>query len=124
MLVDVALPSYSQPPHSCAHSSIATPRYMAPEALSALIDGLPLPAAQAQAADLWSLGIALWELAAQRMPYADAIQRADIYRAMAAPLQPSPGDLDPVLGRMLRLEPAERQTAADLLALLRANPVV
>lgn len=116
VLLDVALPCYSRSANSCVHSCVATPRYMAPEALAAQIDGLPLTLEQQQRADVWSLAIALAELATLKTPYPQ-IGRAAIYAAQVrAPLVQDQSPLGLILQQMLTLDPDRRPSAQQLLS--------
>lgn len=110
-------------------SQLGSLPYMAPEALAGEAREL-LPAA-----DVYGLGVTLYELCTLRLPYAGA-SAAEIERAMrAAPpaslrrFQPgAPRDLETVCAKALELEPARRYASAaelaeDLRRVLEHRPV-
>ncbi|WP_242424287.1 protein kinase domain-containing protein, partial [Frankia sp. EI5c] len=87
---------------------IGTPRYMAPE----LSDGTPATTA----ADLYSLGVVLYELLNGRAPFEAehpiAMLRAHLEQP-PAPLDGLPGTLWPTLARLLAKSPADRPATAE-----------
>ncbi len=86
--------------------------YMAPEQLDG---GSP-----AATADVWSLGVVLYEMLAGALPFKGSDTAAQIRAASFPPLPDSvPSVLRDVVGRCLRRDPASRpQNAGELLALL------
>ncbi len=92
---------------------MGTPQYMAPEQL---VDGQSSPAS-----DLWSLGATLYRAVEGRAPFSGstypgliaAVTRGVPERTRTA------GALAPVIGQLLRLEPAERPAAAVVAATMR-----
>lgn len=102
-----------------AGAFLGTPSYMAPEqALSETVDAK---------ADVWSLGVVLYELLAGRRPFIGGSGVAVVYAVLheipvpLARARPEvPEDLDRILSRMLAKAPEERYTdAAEVLADLR-----
>lgn len=95
-------------------SSVGTPNYASPERVRRQAYGA--------SADIWSLGIVIYELCALRRPFEaeDLSSLAErILSGEYAPLDDRSfsGDLRCVVTRMLAHEPAVRPTAADLLEL-------
>ncbi|KAJ1625405.1 kinase-like domain-containing protein [Pavlovales sp. CCMP2436] len=100
-----------------AVGSAGTPAYSPPEVLRR-----DLKAYSGRAADVWSLGVTLYELLTGRLPFeADGLDALAELVATAEPLQlpppgsagaPSAGAVD-LLQRMLRKAPAERITVAE-----------
>jgi hypothetical protein len=98
--------------------------YMAPEHLDAFTPGAESPnALVAQAADIYSLGVVLYQAAAGRLPFLETPPgktKSDVLRAMAIqrrelppPLPPElPRALDQVIARCLHPAPAQRYSSA------------
>lgn len=95
---------------------VGTPHYMSPEQAR----GQPLDGR----ADLYSLGIVLYELLVGRVPYQAADSLAVGIMHITAPLPKLPDELSalqPILDRMLAKDPAQRyQRGADVAAALAA----
>jgi len=94
-------------------SVFGTPEYMAPEQAS----GLPVDAR----ADIYTLGIILYEMLAGVTPFADDDLVVVLTRQMTLPPPPLPATLDPALvalvEQLLAKDPDQRpQTAEDVLA--------
>ncbi len=92
----------------------ATPEYVAPEVIS----GLP----PRPAADVYALGIVLYELLCGRSPYRGGGVRDVLHRhATCVPVRPAgfPAPLWPVILQCLALDPAERPEPAALAQWLR-----
>jgi len=98
---------------------MATPQYASPE----LLDGQPVTTAT----DVYSLGVILYRILTGCSPYGSlaglellsAILKGDIAKpsAVASPAKVSvPGDLDSIVLKALRREPARRYASAELLA--------
>ncbi|MEV4640029.1 serine/threonine-protein kinase [Actinoplanes sp. NPDC049548] len=95
------------------HAVIGTPHYMAPEAISGG-DATP-------AADVYALGIVLFELVAGRTPYTGepfAVLRGHLDEAPRRP-DGMPDPVWRVIGRCLGKDPATRPSAAELEVMLR-----
>ncbi|WP_163014072.1 serine/threonine-protein kinase, partial [Streptomyces sp. S1] len=92
---------------------VGSPGFMAPEHLVGSRAVVP-------ASDVFCLGAVLAFAASGRGPFHDDEMAAVIYRISRAEaeLEGVPEELTPVLERCLRLDPAERPTAAGLAALL------
>jgi len=96
-------------------ATLGTPAYMAPEqGLSSDVD---------HRADLWSLGVILFQMATGRLPFSGANPMEIVLNAQDQPL-PSPRELNPLLSNehvrliehLLQKRPEERtQSAADVL---------
>ena len=104
-------------------ASIGTPRYMAPELFSGALSD--------ERADLYSLGVCLFEMVVGRPPYStdnviELVTRQGQSNApRASAMVPGvPVALDEVLGRALALNPEERfATAGEMLTALRRGEV-
>ncbi|MFI7601930.1 serine/threonine-protein kinase [Actinoplanes sp. NPDC049681] len=95
------------------HAVIGTPHYMAPEAISGG-DATP-------AADVYALGIVLFELVAGRTPYTGepfAVLRGHLDETPRRP-EGMPDPVWRVIGRCLGKDPASRPSAAELELTLR-----
>ena len=98
-------------------AGMGTPQYMAPEQLPASRERV------GAAADVWALGIILFELLAGKRPFDDK-ERSEIYRQILHDPVPSPRSenpaLDPGLERIIRnclaKRPEERYASASQLA--------
>jgi len=95
---------------------VGTPLYCAPEqALGRQIDA---------AADIYALGVVLFELLAGSPPFVGSLQQiigAKVKRTPSLPLQAraaAPAEVVELLGAMLSVEPAHRPAAKDVLARL------
>ncbi|WP_432060323.1 protein kinase domain-containing protein [Streptomyces sp. S1] len=95
---------------------VGSPGFMAPEHLVGSRAVVP-------ASDVFCLGAVLAFAASGRGPFHDDEMAAVIYRISRAEaeLDGVPEELRPVLERCLRLDPAERPTAAELAALLEGD---
>jgi serine/threonine protein kinase/WD40 repeat protein len=94
---------------------VGTPGYMAPEQL----DALPLTAA----ADVWALGVLLFELLVGRRPFEGrglASLRQAVHTQAVPPLDGAPEALAELIHRCLRRDPAQRPGAATVAAELDA----
>ncbi|HEY5611793.1 MAG TPA: protein kinase, partial [Thermoanaerobaculia bacterium] len=99
-----------------SHTSLGTIAYMAPEQIKGEEVGLQ--------ADIWALGIVLFELLTGKRPfrgeYTESIQYAILNEqpATITDLRPDlPSELDPIIKRMLRKDPLQRyQTASEVLS--------
>lgn len=104
------------------HSVVGTPEYMAPEQA----EGAPAH----PSADVYSLGVVLYELLAGRAPFVGASYPAIAHQHRAAPVPPlrslnpmfrAPSGLEAVVARALEKQPARRfETAGDMARALRA----
>ena len=100
-------------------SLVGTVAYMSPEQLRGThVDGR---------SDIWSLGVVIYEMVARRPPFA-GVSKSDIIAAILREEPPLltnyspevPAELQQIVSRMLRKEPAERyQSAQDLIDDLR-----
>jgi serine/threonine protein kinase len=87
-----------------------SPNYMAPELLNLQMYD--------DKADIWSLGVLIYQLCYQRLPYGRATSMSDLRQRMAS-LQPSYAmDEDPqllkLLGRLLNGTPSERPSLSEI----------
>ncbi|GLW99680.1 serine/threonine-protein kinase [Microtetraspora sp. NBRC 16547] len=91
---------------------VRTAAYLAPERVTG---GKPTVAS-----DLWSFGATLYCAVEGRPPYAEAGSLNDLERALGSAPEPSlrAGPLRPVIDGLLRLDPDERPTAKEAVALL------
>ncbi|MFI5960118.1 protein kinase [Cryptosporangium sp. NPDC051539] len=114
VLTDFGLATRTDDPRlTRAGAFVGTPAYLAPERL----DGADI----GPAADLWSLGVTLYEAVEGASPY----QRSSVFATLNAVLTqsaPAPthaGPLGPVIEGLLRKDPEQRLDAAEAEALLR-----
>ncbi|HLE57355.1 MAG TPA: protein kinase, partial [Rhodothermia bacterium] len=99
-----------------SHTSLGTIAYMAPEQIKGEEVGLQ--------ADIWALGIVLFELLTGKRPfrgeYTESIQYAILNEqpATITDLRPDlPSELDPIIKRMLRKDPLQRyQNVSEVLS--------
>lgn len=94
-----------------AQSTVGTPYYLSPE----LCNGKPYD----HHADVWAVGVILFELATLARPFEAGSIPAIMMKIAAGERQPAPSDVDPqirqLIGELLAVDPAERPTADDLL---------
>ncbi|MGW1934795.1 serine/threonine-protein kinase, partial [Streptomyces sp. NPDC001919] len=92
---------------------VGSPGFMSPEHLAGSRAVVP-------ASDVFCLGAVLAFAASGRGPFQDDEMAAVVFRIIRADADLSgvPEELRPVVGRCLRLDPAERPTAAELASLL------
>ena len=101
-------------------ATIGTLAYMAPE------QALGEPADER--ADLWSLGVVLYELACGTLPFRESVEAALLYAIVHEPYVPvsrlipnAPAELEQLIDKALRKDPAERiESAASFKAALAA----
>jgi predicted Ser/Thr protein kinase len=92
-------------------TALGTPHYMAPEQLSRHPDEDPAPTL-----DVWALGVSLYWLLTDQLPFADAEDFLELTRRLASARFPAPRSLDPtippelehVVARAMSREPARR----------------
>ena len=107
VLVDLGLARDAERPLWFDRDAVGTTLYMAPELASA--------AGSSPAADMYSLGILLYELAVGRVPDRDAVGAlSDVRPDLSA-------DLDDVCAALLRREPGARPGAREVAARLRGR---
>lgn len=104
-------------------SALGTPSYMAPE----LLHGAAEDGAGATAADVFALGVTLYEMLAGELPFRGRNAMSTLYAiANAAPrplreLRPGvPPEAEALVARMLEKDPAARETAAGAALALAA----
>ncbi len=100
--------------HSTARSSVGTPGYSAPEVI---VGGIGY---DAQATDIWSLGVVLYIMIAGRFPFDINSQTwsQDIMQGAFLPLSDRPNlsqAVQNLLGRMLEPIPRKRATLAEIM---------
>eukprot|EP00124_Ichthyophonus_hoferi_P002324 Ihof_evm5s153 gene=Ihof_evmTU5s153 len=99
-----------------ANTFVGTPYWMAPEVILAMEEGM-----YNTAADIWSLGITIIELAEKKPPLLHMHAMSALYQIPHAdpPTLETPNnwslDFNQLIGQCLQKEPASRKTAADLL---------
>ncbi|MEO6082969.1 MAG: serine/threonine-protein kinase [Umezawaea sp.] len=99
-------------------SIVGTPAYMAPEQATG--------ASITPATDMWSLGATLYAAVEGRPPFQgqDFMSTLSMLLTQEPPRPERAGNLSPLLGGLLRRNPAERATVDQAVALLAGAPVV
>ena len=98
-----------------AHVIVGTPMYMSP-------DQIRSPANVTPAADIYSLGVVLYELAAGQRPFCAEHPESVLYAHLheVPPPLAAPPPLDALVGACLQKDPQKRPSAADIAATLDA----
>jgi hypothetical protein len=120
VLLDFGLVAEIGPAHSHTIDAVGTPAYMSPEQVA----GRPLT----EASDWYNVGALLFQSLTGQLPFSGPAPEVMRRKQESEPLPPRalapdvPGDLDALCRDLLRRDPAQRPSGAEVMRRLRGTP--